>query len=279
MNIKETKLYQNKEWLQQQIEKYKHVRTISEIYGISEWTINHWISKLDVKKHDLRRMSSRKINVNENYFEIIDSEEKAYWLGFIMADGCVTQTDKKYPPNRFHLCLKEDDKSHIEKFKEAIQSNNEIAIKAVENKKRNFESITCELRINSKIFVSFLMNNGIVQQKTGKELIPNTVPQYLIRHFIRGYFDGDGSITVSKAFRICSASLKILEDIVEHFKNELDIMYSIYQDKKYTKPFYTIDSRNYFNNKIVLDYLYKDATVFLDRKHERYLSIYCPIHE
>lgn len=269
------KMYMDKEWLQRQFDEKKQAIAIAKICGVSDSTICYWATKLGVIKNPHRRMSARTRELNVDYFEVIDTEHKAYWLGFIVADGCITRTDTKYPPNRLHICLKDDDKEHLILFNKDIGGGYEPKTKLIENKKRNFESYVSEIKINSKPFVHNLMTHGIKVKKTGTEHIPNTIPKNLLRHFIRGYFDGDGSITIKKSFRICSASIIILEQIVDIFKSETGIELKVYQDKKSKKPFYTIDSNSRTNNKAALDYMYKDATIFLKRKYDRYIDFYC----
>lgn len=270
-----TKKYTDKEWLQNEYSKIGNLVEIAEVCNVSYGTIDYWIKKFNIEKKIDRRMHSRTHTLNENYFKVIDDEHKAYWLGFIMADGCITQTDKKYAPNRFHFCLKKEEceKIHLELFLNDINSNYPIKDKLVENKKYSFESYIYELRINSKLFVKNLINNGIYMNKTGKEFIPETVPQELIRHFIRGFFDGDGSLTVKRAFRICSSSFNILDDINKEF-SKIDVNFKIYKDQKSINDFYTIDSRKSTDIKKVLDYLYKDATIYLNRKYNRYIEYF-----
>ena len=267
------KRFQDKEWLQEQYDKGKKGIEIAKLCGVSDSTVAYWAKKLDVKRHNLRTRASRKKYLNEHYFDVIDTEEKAYWLGFIMADGCITQTDKKYPANRFHFCLKKSDGEfeHLMKFLDAIEGQDyEVKEKKNKNKTLDFETIIYELRINSKLFVQSLVSNGVVMNKTGKELIPHTIPADLTRHFVRGFFDGDGSITKSKAVRLGSSSRLILEQINECFSD--DDRFKIYTDLRYKIPFYYFDSQGRDRNQKFLDYLYKGATIYLERKYQRYLE-------
>lgn len=273
------KLYQDKKWLEEKVKELKHASLIAEECGVSHDAINYWIKKFGIEKYQYRRMSARTHTLDIDYFDEIDTEEKAYWLGFAMADGCITQTDKKYPANRFHFCLKNDngELEHLRKFNSAINSDYEIKVRLVLNKKKDFESEICELRINSKPFVQNLQKHGISMNKTGFEHIPGSVPPHLKRHFIRGYYDGDGSLTKSKALRICSSSKRILEQINNAIESELgnEFAFKIYEVNTYKKPFYTIDSRNSKKNRAFLSWMYSDSSIYLDRKHLRFLEV-CP---
>ena len=267
--------YKNKEWLEKAFKENGVKEQIARMCNVSGDTIEYWRKKFNIPKSENGKQVNRKLKLNDSYFEEIDSEHKAYWLGFIMADGCIVRTEKNGPYNRFEFNLKPEDRILLERFQEDLESNYKIKEIEKRNKKRNFDSVVCNLRINSRKLVDSLIKNEIAPNKTGREVLPSTIPNNLIRHFIRGYFDGDGSITINKTFRICSSSRMILDSINEYFKNELDIEFNIYSDESYKEPFFTIDSNNRKKNKIALDHLYEDATVFLDRKYLRYKDMYC----
>jgi len=267
--------YKNKEWLEKAFKENGIKEQIAKMCNVSGDTIEYWRKKFDIPKSENGKQVNRKLKLNENYFEKIDTEHKAYWLGFIMADGCITRTEKNGPYNRFEFNLKEEDKAHLEKFQKDLQSNYKVKEIEKRNKKRDFNSVVCNIRINSRKLVDSLIKNEIYPNKTGKEVLPKTIPNKLVKHFIRGYFDGDGSITVNKSFRICSSSLEILNSFNDYFKLVLGIEYNIYEDKSYKVPFFVIDSNNRKHNKVVLDHLYDGSTLYLDRKYKRYKSMYC----
>lgn len=267
--------YKNKEWLEKAFKENGIKEQIAKMCNVSGDTIEYWRKKFDIPKSENGKQIKRKNKLNENYFEVIDTEHKAYWLGFIMADGCITRTEKNGPYNRFEFNLKEEDKAHLEKFQKDLQSNYKIKEIEKRNKKRDFNSVVCNIRINSRKLVDSLIKNEIYPNKTGKEVLPKTVPKELIPHFIRGYFDGDGSITLNKSFRMCSSSIEILKAFNDYFKLVLNVEYKIYEDKSYAVPFFVIDSNNRKNNKVVLDHLYNGSTLYLDRKYKRYKNMYC----
>ena len=123
-------------------------------------------------------MSAKNVLTN---FEKIDTEEKAYWLGFLYADGCVGSKEDK-----IELGLAEKDLKHIEKFRDFMGINNKISYrKDTKSYRISFRSQKCKLD---------LINKGCVPKKSLILTFPNEeqVPSNLLRHFIRGYFDGDG---------------------------------------------------------------------------------------
>lgn len=133
------------------------------------------------------------LTYNQDYFEKVDSNEKAYWLGFIYADGYVT---KNTP--RFGIELAKTDISHLQKFLDCINSNMKIRTRIVENKfeHKNKDFLeNCSIIINNRKLHSDLMNLGVNSTKTQDVIFPTELfdEQYMW-HFIRGFMDGDGTI-------------------------------------------------------------------------------------
>ena len=123
---------------------------------------------------------------DHHYFKAIDTEAKAYWLGFIMADGCVRDTVLRGAMElSIHLAGK--DQSHLERFKEAVG-----AVTKVHTEK----SGSVRVGLRSDHLCSDLISHGCTARKSLTLQFPN-VPQPLERHLVRGYFDGDGSVCVS----------------------------------------------------------------------------------
>lgn len=202
----------------------------------------------------------RKYNCNDNYFENIDSEEKAYWLGFLMADGCV-QSKRK-----FKLTLQIRDYSHLEKFKKSIDSDNLIYIWKNKNNREY-----CEIVISSTKMVESLEKLGCVSRKTKIVKFPPNLNDKLIRHWIRGYFDGDGCIhrdEINKTnvhISIASSSVIMLEDILKNIikltscRTNIGSIYSKYGVPKL--DFHSVEALNLINSLF-----YEEANIFLQRK-------------
>jgi hypothetical protein len=128
----------------------------------------------------------RKYDLKEDYFEKVDSEEKAYWLGFIVSDGYIGL--KRGKPAFLEVCLKISDLGHLEKLKNHLGYGGPIHITKKNGKTRS------RLIVNSKKFVSHLINMGVENNKS-----LTCVPIYfddpnLQKSFWRGMFDGDGTI-------------------------------------------------------------------------------------
>lgn len=264
------KLYKNKEWLEKQIREIGNLTEIGRMCNASNDTVEYWRRKFGIPKNIVIK---RTHTLNEDFFETIDTEEKAYWLGFIMADGCITTSSKSSENSRLIIILKNDDIGHLEKFKTAINISTDIIEKEIFDK-RGFSTVKAEIRVNSKKMCSDLMNLGVVPRKTGKEVIPSEIPENLVRHFCRGFFDGDGSITrthgnIYYRFKLGSASEHILQQFQCLF-NEVGIgQVNYYVENQYKRPFYILESNSRPKACAIYHWMYDDAKVYLDRKFIR----------
>lgn len=134
---------------------------------------------------------------NERFFDVINTEERAYWLGFLYADGCVLDmklSDGTKVPQTIQISISIKDIEIIYKFMNDIELDKEIYIGNAHNKK----SVTqyCRLQVGSRIMCSDLIKHGCTPRKTSTLLFPtkDDVPVNLMKHFVRGFFDGDGSV-------------------------------------------------------------------------------------
>lgn len=204
---------------------------------------------------------------NENYFEQIDNENKAYWLGFIYADGYVR---KKLHSAQFKLKLSKNDKSHIEALKMEMESSNEIedGIEYFIKNNKQYESRYSMINIYSVKLVNDLINVGCFENKTQKIRLPHLNPN-LMYHFIRGYFDGDGCIYKVKnrpnSFVITIVSNDVFIIELQNFLN----MGKIYKYQNYS--ILNISKINEVKN--FRDLIYKNASIFLKRKKEKFDKI------
>lgn len=137
-----------------------------------------------------RNLTSRRRRYiyDDHFFREIDTEEKAYWLGFIAADGSITRKD------RLQICLAIVDFEHLEKFRNSLGSNLPIKKSTVKSVYSE-ECKTARISINSLSIVQGLKRFGIVPRKGLTVPWPN-LPNEMLRHYLRGYFDGDGSYSI-----------------------------------------------------------------------------------
>lgn len=212
---------------------------------------------------------------NENVFDSIDTEEKAYWLGFIFADGTISSSPLRGEAKtqyQFELCLSSKDKGHLEKFSKFIEFRNNIFC----------DDVRCRLSVYSKHFWNVLNCNGCTPNKSltlkfpKKELFAD---HSLIRHFIRGYFDGDGCISYSnKEHTMCSFNLIGTSDFLENVKLYLNLdcsLYILHPEKQSITKYITLSHKKAFK---AIEQLYNDSSIYLERKYKRYLE-YCRLYE
>lgn len=210
---------------------------------------------------------SRKYKLNENSFSLINSELKAYCLGFFYADGTVRNTSNAYS---VILHLAEKDREILDLFALSLETDSPIKID-----KRGYALIA----VNSRKLVEDFIKLGAEPRKTFKIRFPfEKIPPELYKHFIRGYIDGDGSFTFDKK-RECSgaislvANYKFCEDVMgilikECGLNEVkirEIPSKVDPTNKVGKLTYG-GGRSFYK---LYHYLYSDANFFLKRKKDK----------
>lgn len=226
-----------------------------------------------LKKHNIVVPNKHnEVKFNEHIFDTIDTEEKAYWLGFIYADGYIsTQSKTKKPNYRFELSLKGEDSVHLYKFNSFVEHKYDN-VKINQTKCGNKTFQRCRWSINNKHFWEMLNSYGCTPRKSLTLKFPDEKifkSSDLIRHFIRGYFDGDGCISWSnKEHTKISFSLLGTQSFLQVCKEKLFSRGSIYQSS--SNAFVYNSSNNIaFQNAFSI---YHNANVYLERKYQKYLS-------
>lgn len=232
----------------------------------SNYNVRDYILK-QKEEHDSPPTKSKygKYYVEENYFSNIDNEFKAYWLGFLYADGYNSE-------KTLELTLCKEDESHIEKLKKSLQSSAPIKNKKV----RNFEASRISI-CNLKLCQD-LSEKGCVKNKSLILTFPkeDILPKEYQRDFIRGYFDGDGCIYINKELEKCSVSFvgtfDFLKTISDIFNKELNLtqVAILPQGKAYSISWGGVE-----DCEKIYKYLYKYSNIFLDRKLEKFDTLLC----
>lgn len=240
---------------------------------------------------------TKEYSVDENFFEKINTEEKAYILGFFYADGYNYNTKNKF----ISCCQLEQDINILEKIKIALKSNHNF-IKEVQTSNNK---IKYKLTIYNEKLSDDLQKLGCIQNKSLVLQFPNEtiVPKELMRHFIRGYFDGDGCIWEGKpkistyiskksgnpinrfihnlkfTFTGCYSFIDKLQDyFVESLgfkKTKLNFSNAKNPNKSTSENVCTMEysGKNQINK--LFNFLYKDSTIYGDRKYNKFLKILC----
>lgn len=246
---------------------------VSSKFGISLPSVAKVLKEYNVKPYTKVQLFSP--DLDEHYFDNIDTEEKAYFLGLLITDGCVHNTKGKQ--SLVSLTLKEQDEYLINKFKECIKSN-----KIVTHDGRG----CAELNILSNTMVSSLKRYGVCENKSLHTVFPSKIPLDMCHHLLRGIFDGDGSISFyarpdrkahTKAIRLCQGNEEFLIDIVDFLYKNCDIeKVNTYQEKD---SLWSIAYRKNDSMIKLYNYLYQDATIFMERKKNLCDLIYTEIEK
>lgn len=245
---------------------------IGKIMGCNYNKICHILDEFGIKRVN---NGQRKYHLNEKYFDNIDTPNKAYVLGLFFADGC------NFPPKGTAcISLQESDKKLLEDISKEIESNNPLKIIDQSNRKseKNYSyNNMCTLNMNSRHLCNSLEKLGAVRNKSLVLEFPN-IPKDLYSHFVRGYYDGDGSVyryiknennkritlTITSTENFCEK----IKDIVE---KELGIYCGIY-DASCHNGITKVASITGTSAIKLMNWMYKDADLYLQRKYDRYIE-------
>lgn len=234
-------------------------------YGISDSTKRRILNSLDIKPLEFQ---NPKYIFNYNYFDEINTEGKAYFLGLIFADG--SHAEKRHC---LSITLQKEDDYILKKFTEELGMKREVSYVFNKKYKKYYASISAQ----NKHFSENLIQLGVVNNKSFKIKFPDYIPSDLISHFIRGYFDGDGGLyfSLSNPSKMCvsfAGNKLFLSSMSNHIMKEINLKsLALYSHK--TSPIYTISKGGRYEVLILLNYIYDKATIFLDRKYKKYLQI------
>lgn len=213
---------------------------------------------------------NKRYNCKEKFFEI-DNEGSFYWAGFIAADGNISKDGD------FTLSLKIEDYNHLVMFKNLIVSDAPIKIlpprKKIINGIETQTSGTAIIRFRSKQWLYDLQRFNIIPNKTSTYDIPQQIINHkYFKHFIRGYFDGDGWFSIRKhknnkqrlSWGICG-NFNVCKNIQKHIVQQCDI-FSIPNINK-QKNIFRFEFQNQHDVHNIITYLY-ESTIYLDRKYQ-----------
>lgn len=210
--------------------------------------------------------------LNENYFETIDSREKAYFLGLLAADGCIHKSIPGKRHTRIALVLKEEDKYIIEKFASAINFTGNVNTNTIRKGKYIGHQYSRILFTSNKM-ASDLEKYGINRNKSHALTFP-AIPKEYDYDFIRGYFDGNGSVFISNEkhwrtkkitpvihFRFCGP-----QELLSIIKTKLGVKGVLHKEKQ--SFVYDLHCKRNVQANIFFNKIYTDTNLYLKRKYE-----------
>jgi len=226
----------------------------------------------------------KRINViNQDFFDIINTEEKAYWLGFLYADGCIYLQNHERKNNRIcsqyvlKIGISKKDEIHLQKFADIFNVKLHY--------RQNGNSIESYVQIYDEYLYNRLYELGM--RNRNLNIIKNNVSNDLFRHFIRGLFDGDGCITIFSQkqkhkdivyireqciISFACFSYGFANDLQDIICNEIKLLKNKIVKHKNSSCWYPSWGAKQ-DIKSFKDWLYNDATVCLDRKKQKFDNI------
>lgn len=236
-----------------------------------------------LRKFKITRPNGKQAVINHNYFSVIDDEHKAYWLGFLLADGSVRHNKEKGECYTVSLQLKEDDAYILQELINDLESTRTVKFsyrvtdsKSWEGKYIGKPHNMAYVNFNSKQLFLDLGKYGVVPNKTLKiNKLPN-IPRHLMRHLIRGYFDGDGSVYLKKTRTRPMVSFygthEFIKSIGEFLQEEYDIKLKTITDQKEA----SVSFINYSSIEDIdklYEIFYNESTIYLKRKKDIFDSV------
>ena len=243
-----------------------NIQELAKQYGVSPARIRTVLRQQNVQIiSDRKELWKKRFPRDSDAFESIDTPAKAYWLGFLYADGSI---DKDIEILRINLSTK--DEAQLLKVKYFLKATN-TQIKHNDKKEKDKVYPISYFSISDKKLCQDLVKKGCIPNKTYKLLFPSSdiVPTNLLHHFIRGFFDGDGSIYIDeKRNRLClnfTGTVEMLNGIKQFLHKE-----NLQLENKDKFAVLHINGNKQVIN--ILNLLYKDSfkEIELDRKKEKF---------
>lgn len=213
--------------------------------------------------------NNRRYDLNECYFDNVDTPSKAYILGLLYADGC-NFTEH----NAITLSLQECDRSVVEFVKNEIEYEGPIRVDELSKRNPKYKD-QCILCINNEHMSCRLENLGVVKAKSLVLQFPKFLTDELIPHFVRGYFDGDGCVSYDDKYQKCytkTVGTKEFCDKLSEILNGLNCKHHIIHPKQ-SKDNNTFILQTCGNKSslTLLSWIYDNNEFHMERKYQKYL--------
>jgi len=244
-------------------------------YDRSRSYIQNVLNRYHIKLRNASEVT-KKYNINENYFERIDNEDKAYTLGLLYADGCIFK-------NVTRINLIETDADILKDIASKIYLDGNYQISRLEGMSKTWKNGNTYytkpqmvLTLTRKKIVNDLKKHGLMEKKSFTIRFPKIDIKY-IKDFVRGYFDGDGHFYTSEKHKNnnriqITSNNAFIDDLKKIIEKHINIKCIINESE-----IVNIYRLNIFGNvkvKKFLDWIYKDSHLKLNRKYLHYINAY-----
>lgn len=229
-----------------------------------------------LSSHDINRRHS----LNTHFFDTIHDEDQAYWLGFLWADGSWSKTAPRCSgPNRLNLSQKLSEVNHLRLFLKTIEAD--YSIRQINSGYGSGSAMT--VNINSRPLCVSLEQLGFARKDQRIHIPP--IPSSLLHHFVRGYFDGDGCLSVyqqtigntiiNRQEWSLTGHPEFIANIRQLIEQNVDVSQRV-KIKTYKRTDKAVTLRYGKKSDIfaLYDYMYRDATVYLDSKYQQFVEFF-----
>jgi hypothetical protein len=263
--------YISEENIKNIIKEYEHdlvsCSYLSQKYNYSKTSILRLLKRNNISIRDNNFYKTNKHNLH--YFDKIDTSDKSYWLGFLYADGCISK-------NTISIKLSEKDISHLLKFKNSLDSENKIFVGTNKNGYGKGNSF-CQFAITNKELAETLISYGVFRNKSKTLEYPN-IDEIFFKDFIRGYFDGDGSVYyyIGKKYNYIYSSISFTgtKNLLEWILKVIPIQTNCKIHKYKNKNIYDLKIGGTNKVKEFYNYIYENSELYLDRKKNKFEEIF-----
>ena len=266
--MKKCDLYYNKELADSLISYYlnnKSLSICSEKFKISPSAIYNFLKYSNI-------YTSKKYQIEESFFNKIDTRSKAYIYGWLLSDG--SMNDKSTSKQ---IRLKITDIDILNKIKSELNYGQNL----YETNCKLSKKETKLLVISSSIMFNDLVNHGCTPRKSFTKKFPTSFPDSLIPDFIRGYFEGNGSIYIYKnRSKNISGEIKIVSSAflcngMMNYLSTKGIFSYIDKDKRCDDRVSNLRIRRLSDVKLFMELIYNNIEdgLFLKRKHDKFLEL------
>lgn len=267
------------DYILQQYNNGKGIKSIVKETGISQNTIRNVLKLHNVTIAEIGYHRNYEQRMNHDYFESIDSEHKAYWFGFLMADGYNNESQCN-----IEVTLKTSDKNHLQLLQQDLKVNNcDIKEKQIVLNGKIYEA--ARIIFYSKKMSEDLAVKGCVQRKSLISYFPSTdiLPINLQRHFVRGYYDGNGSLHMNIKYKSCVFAIDsnetLCQQIADVINNNVDGLTNTFRYCQRSQAG-SIRMTGRINACRILNWIYDQNTICLARKYNHFVEIInLPFHD
>lgn len=250
------KKYSNEQMHIELIDDKLNYVQLAKKYSTTRPTVRAYAKRLGLHKGNTKRLKSHTLDVT--YFDNINTANKAYVLGFIYADGCNTRKG-------LQIGIHEKDKEVLDFIKSELNISNEL--RYIKPFKENW-SYKWELSTKSVELSQALTNVGCPPAKSLILKFPDFIADDLMPHFIRGYFDGDGSILICNKgyFRLSfvSGSKTFIDSLRKYIKEKTNHLLPLYKASGYS-----LQTSKQEAVKSIVKLMYTNSTFSMQRKYEK----------